>query len=79
MSLPWDTLVAMSLPSDLKALLMLRELRKGLPDVPPAERAADPACARFKEACCLVVEGRHDDAIALMSRTGAVIRFPSSG
>jgi len=75
-SLPWDTLVAMSLPADLKALLMLREFRKRLPDVPPAERAGHPACARFKEACCLVVEERYDEAVTLMTDAAPVIRFP---
>lgn len=81
MSLPWDTLVGMTLPADTKALLMLRELRKSLPDLPPAERLHDAACRRFKEACCLVVEGRHVEAVALMSRNppGRIIRFPSAG
>lgn len=78
MSLPWDTLVDMELPSDIKALMMLREMRKALPDVAPSERGADPACRRFKEAACLVVEERFDDAVAFMSGAGKVIPFPST-
>ena len=74
-SLPWDTLVAMNLPSDLKALLMLRKFRTALPDVPPSERAEHPACVDFKEAACLVVAGRYDEAVRRMTES-KVIKFP---
>lgn len=73
-------------PLRKRALRMLRELRRSLPDLQPESRSMNAECRRFREAASLCVEGRHGEAIATMTAADApadppahtcqIIRFP---
>ena len=50
-----------------RTLQLLADLREGMPDVPPQDRWRFGACRRFRAAALLVVEGRHDAALEILT------------